>query len=244
MKLDAYGCSRTGSVRERNEDALLSRFCKEGGLFLVADGMGGREHGELVSGMLRNAYGAWWEETFLPVRYSWTFHDAMESLKETLFGVNQEVVSRFGERRAGSTLALLFLYQGRNLYLSAGDSRIYRLRGWSFQQMTMDDIYGNQPGYDWRKEQGRDAGKLMGAVGIRAVPEFSVRTDRIQNRDFYFVCSDGVYRYVTRRNLFWKLRLFGSRSEPDSVVRRIESEVEKNGSGDNYSMIFIRISEA
>ena len=243
MRLDVYGISQKGSVREKNEDAILTRTCDNAGLFLVADGIGGRAHGEIVSGMLRDGYDRWWNNTFLSKRYEFTFQEATESLKEVLIGLNQDVVSQFGENRAGSTLALLFLFDGNSVCLSAGDSRIYRSRNFSFRQMTRDDVYGNQPGYEKNEEKDRNIGKLLSAIGIRWTLDFSMRTDCSRAGDFWFLCSDGVYRFIRRGSMRWKLPLLGRIMATDRFVHRIESEVEKNGSGDNYSMIFVRVDE-
>ncbi|MBQ6205745.1 MAG: hypothetical protein IJK52_01540, partial [Oscillospiraceae bacterium] len=106
MNFKYAGCSEIGSVRDHNEDALLMRSSESAGLFLVADGIGGRTDGEIVSAKLRDDYDRWWNCEFLPVWDSLSFHDALEQIKNKLLRINREVVERYGEKRAGSTLAL------------------------------------------------------------------------------------------------------------------------------------------
>ena len=122
MTLAYYGCSETGSVRENNEDALLLLEENGAALFLVADGVGGRAHGEVASGMLRDGYDRWWQDTFLPTRDTWDFRQAVEQLRNTLEEINRQVVDRFGHRNVGSTVVLLFFFQGYCAYLSAGST--------------------------------------------------------------------------------------------------------------------------
>lgn len=235
MNFKCASLSETGPVRDHNEDAILVNVCEDAGLFLVADGMGGRADGEIVSGKLREDYGKWWRERFLPSKGTLSFQGALEQLRETLLRVNREVVQQYGEKTAGSTLALLFAYQRNFAYLWAGDSRIYRFRGLSMEQITRDDVF-HTAGTGKEKLNG----KLTGAVGLRASLEFNMRTDAIRNDDGFFLCSDGVYRFASPSFLRKKLR-FGGLSSPERIVASIQKEVLKNGARDNYSMVFVKV---
>lgn len=236
MKLTVGACSRTGLVRSKNEDAMLIRTAGHGGLFLVADGIGGRKDGEIVSGMIRDGYAQWWEQRFLPASAGMTFLSAIGQIKDILFRLNREVVERYGEASAGSTLALLFLFRGKCLYLSAGDSRIYLARRFSFRQVTVDDVVGC--GNEKEQMHANAAqGKLLGALGITAVPAFSIRTDELLKHDRFFLCSDGVYRYFSPKALSRRL-LFG-RPNPDHLIADFSKKIEYDGARDNYTMIYV-----
>lgn len=236
MNFAIGACSQTGLVRSTNEDAMLMRTSEQGALFLVADGIGGREHGEIVSGMLRDGYAQWWEQRFLPAGAGMTFPDAMGEIKNVLFRLNREVVERYGEAAAGSTLALLLLFRGNCLYLSAGDSRIYLARRFSFRQVTADDVVGN--GND-RLPAGPAHGKLLGALGISAVPAFNIRTGDLLKHDRFFLCSDGVYRYLPPQIL--SRRMLRRGGDPDRLIAEFSQEIEHNGARDNYTMIYVRV---
>lgn len=238
MKLAVGACSKTGLVRSINEDAMLIRTADCGALFLVADGIGGREHGEIVSGMLRDGYAQWWEQRFLPNNARMTFPGAIGEIKNVLFQLNRDVVGRYGEAAAGSTLALLLLFRGNCLYLSAGDSRIYLARGFSFRQATVDDVAGNGNDKD-PLSAGSSQGKLLGALGISAVPAFNIRTDVLKNHDRFFLCSDGVYRYLSPGTL--SRRMLYGRPDPDRLIAGFSQEIEHNGACDNYTMIYVRM---
>ena len=104
MKFQYASRSEAGPVRNHNEDAILANTCEEAGLFLVADGMGGRVDGEVVSGKIRDEYDHWWHKTFLPSCGKMSFRDALEQLKRVLQGVNRDIVGRYDEKKAGSTI--------------------------------------------------------------------------------------------------------------------------------------------
>lgn len=240
MKLTCDGISETGAVRSKNEDAILIRACDEAALFLVADGIGGRAHGEIVSGMLRDAYAKWWANGFLPQKNTISFQDTIDSIKSVALRVNRDTVARYGEHSAGSTLVLMFLTAGKAVFLSAGDSRIYRARAFSFQQLTRDDTFENMAvkpeGY------GPEAnGRLVAAVGIHSNLEYTVTTGTVRKRDRFLLCSDGVYRFVSGERLRSILRLGGLVLPADRILYTLEEEIERNGAGDNYSMIFVRV---
>lgn len=239
MNIIFSGCCKTGLVRTANEDAVLMQASDTGALFLVADGVGGRPHGEVVSGLLRDRYGQWWEERFLPHNRAMDFPAALHELKSVLLRANQEVVDQFGELTSGSTLALLFLFQGNYMCLSVGDSRVYCARRLSFQQLTYDDTSTNS-GENYRKNRFAQ-GKLMTAVGFRATPEFQMRTDVIRSGSRFLLCSDGVYRFVDPKKLR-RMVLF-SGANPECLVEGLSKEVERNGAKDNYSMIYICFTE-
>lgn len=239
MKLTYGGCSSAGLVRAANEDSYLARASERGGLFLVADGIGGMAHGEMVSGMLRDSYDRWWRDCFLPAERTMEFQTAMEGLKGVLREQNQEALRQFGPMKAGSTLALLFLFQGRCLYLSVGDSRIYRRKGFSFRQVTMDDVYENLPGQG-KNPSARLRGKLVSAVGIRPAVDFTLRTDVLRARTRFLVCSDGVHRYIAPQDL--RRRMIFDGAAPERLLRLVSERVERNGARDNYTMIYVRVN--
>lgn len=242
MKLEYAGLSETGAVRKLNEDAFLMKHAEHAALFLVADGVGGAERGDAASAALRDAYDRWWNEQLLRLPAPPPLSEAVASLKEVLREVNAELVRRYGEMRVGSTLVLLFLLGNSCAIISCGDSRLYCVRGLRFRQLTRDDTYENLQ----VKPEGtgeKDAGKLVSAVGFFQQPEFTVRTEHVERGMRFFLCSDGVYRYVPPGTLKRRLLLGGRLSAPEGLLASLSAVVERNGAGDNYSMIFVRVLE-
>ena len=237
MNIGYEGRSGQGAVRKRNEDAYLMRVCKKAALFLVADGMGGKKHGQEASRRIESGYSHWWEDRFLPLQEETTFSQALDSLEAELLRVNAEIVAEFGRQSAGSTLVLLFLYHGKFAYLSAGDSRIYRSGLFSFRQITRDDTVENLQ----NRPAGENGEKLVGAVGLREHLDYTEGTGDLRKFDSFLLCSDGIYRYVEPKVLRRLVLLGGKVMKPERLIRKIEAAVQKNGAGDNYSMIYVKL---
>lgn len=242
MNILYAGYSDRGLKRERNEDALLMCSAGDCGLFLVADGIGGKENGELASGKIRDYYAAWWERFRQETSHA-PLADILNDLKRGLNVLNGEITAEFGQGNTGSTVVILFLMQHTAAFLSAGDSRIYRQRGLKFEQMTRDDVWENLSSGPEKDGDDIRNGKLVGAIGIREEAEYSAATDAARNGDIYFLCSDGVYKYCSP--FFLKSELFiGTRMKPlEEVSRRISAQVIKGGAGDNYSLIIVKAKD-
>lgn len=240
MRLVYSGCTEVGAVRKINEDSILMCSSSEAGLFLVADGIGGKDHGEIASGMLRDRYRIWWNHSFLPSAGTAHFPESVEAIKQVLLETNREMVQRFGEWNGGSTLVLLFLLRDHCAYISSGDSRIYRMRRFSVKQITKDDVYENMHTEGDIRYDASFKGKLVGAVGIHHNLDFSIHTDKVRSGDRYFLCSDGVYRYVPQQTLHRRLCCDSLLFTPNRVTLSLKKEVERNGVRDNYSMILVK----
>lgn len=238
MKMSYAGCSQRGLVRSTNEDAYLMRSSGHAALFLVADGIGGRAHGGVVSAMLRDGYDAWFRRHILLPGENLDFQAAVGGLRGVLLEQNKEVIRRFGPGTAGSTIVLLFILGNRYLYFWSGDSRIYRGHRLSVKQITIDDVYENWTDRPAKWEPSK-VGKLVGAVGICPVPKITLGTGALCRGDRFFLCSDGVYRYLSDRDLRMRLRF--SPKDPGHLIADLAGRVEGHGAGDNYSMIFARV---
>lgn len=239
MKIRYAGYSRIGSVRLQNEDSVFMEAAGGRGLFAVADGIGGRDHGEVVSGMICEGLRRWWLERLLPQGAGADLRVCVEEIKALLRSVNAQVTARYGEGAAGSTVVLLLVLGGGCAWVAAGDSRIYRARGLSCRQVTRDDTFENLA----ERPLGcgpENNGKLVGAVGIYRNLELTVRSEPVRRGDRFLLCSDGVHRYFTLRGLGRRLVWGGLRS-PKSVVEGISEEVDRRGAADNYSAIFVKI---
>lgn len=236
MRLLYHGISECGKVRRNNEDSILMRSRDAYGLFLVADGVGGKADGEVASRLLSDGYDAWWMKNESQLERE-TLQSVIGSLTDCLQKLNRELVDRYGPMATGSTIALLLILQARCIFLSAGDSRIYQASGMSLRQITADDVFENSTRGTQRPDPG-SVGKLTSAVGIRRDIEFSVRTGSVKPGLRFFLCTDGVYKYISPSSLRLKLG-FGA-GDPAGTISEISREVDQNGAKDNYSMILVK----
>lgn len=170
VKIDAFGMTDRGKVRDNNEDnflivdikksvnvthsslsdeSLSSKFgAGSAHLYAVADGVGGGPSGEKASEGTLNALLRYASDTvgcfnsYTPSKEI----DLIDKLEATVQGVHEklrtEQVSKWGEVPA-TTLTMLLLIWPRAYLIHVGDSRAYVKRGDRVQQLTRDQTFGN-----------------------------------------------------------------------------------------------------
>ena len=205
--------SHTGMRRKINEDAILSR--PDDGLWVVADGMGGHEAGDVASQMVTNALGTLRCEPGLA-----TFVDQIEDL---LLDINlrlrQHSEENFGGRTMGCTVVSMLSRGNAGVALWAGDSRLYRLRGDEFVQITRDHSPLEElleQGAMTAEEAARhpDANVITRAIGGQAELFIDIVLFDVHDGDIFLLCSDGLYREVEPQEMHEHL----AKSEVDAAV--------------------------
>ena len=152
MKLDIQAICHKGLVRDNNEDALsvggvilrddatnlVVTISPEGFFYLlVADGMGGHEHGEVAS---RFALEEMEEQLSLHQIQPDSFEDdAREAAHYIAVKLNRTAADQSQALPMGCTLTGVVWHYGRTWLLNAGDSRTYRFRGGMLRQLTTDE---------------------------------------------------------------------------------------------------------
>jgi protein phosphatase len=209
MKIRSYGMSDVGQRRKLNEDSYLSDDAL--GFFIVADGVGGQAKGEIASAQaVEDAYG-------FVRRGQSTIHTFLESPNpENLYLLRRLVESAiqsacymvFGmaeldpERRGMSTTVSTLLIAGNiGIVAQVGDSRVYRLRFGTAQQLTEDHTlinYKLKHGLITAEEAAHSPGKnvITRAVGHRDYVQVDTFECEIQPRDRFMLCSDGLHTYL------------------------------------------------
>jgi len=244
MLLDAFAMSIPGR-RSNNEDAICSR--PELGLFVVADGMGGYEGGEIASALAVDAICELVRRTHADKDVTWPYKidpertvDENEIIVATRLANERITMRREGElEQMGSTVAVLRLADDRAVIGHVGDSRVYRLRNGALAQMTIDHSLlaqlmasGSPPPdperFPWRHVVTRALGTPTG--------EPEVQLDAALPGDVYLLCSDGLSEVLEPARiaelLAWPV---------EQGCRALVEEAYENGSRDNISAIVVRV---
>ena len=190
--------SRTdvGRVRKLNEDNFLDRG--EVGLWVVADGMGGHQAGEVASRMI--------VEAVAQVDSFDTGYALLVDVRNQLSRVNRTLIARAAALKPGavigSTVVVLMLYEGHYACLWAGDSRIYRLRDEGMEQLTHDHSMLQElldAGSVARGDAGgfRKSNVITRAVGVADDLVLDMRQGPLQAGDVFVLCSDGLTGMLT-----------------------------------------------
>ncbi len=184
-----------GSVRSNNEDNLVER--PEIGLWMVADGAGGHEHGEVASQMLADS---------LRRTRAEAGSDLIAQVRSVVSQTHETLRQRADEeaRASGTTVMIastivVLLAQGIHYAgLWAGDSRIYRLRRGQLEQLTRDhslvqalvDEGAITPEEAERHPHANVVTRAIGADG--ADPSLDKFTGSAEPGDRFLLCSDGL----------------------------------------------------
>ncbi len=232
------GITHEGKVRDHNEDALLDRG--EIGLWVVADGMGGHDAGDVASNMIVN--------DLKKIHEGLSLERYIDDLEDKLLAVNDKLQKKSKESAKistiGSTVVLMLAYEGYCTFMWAGDSRLYRLRDNKLRQMTTDhsqvEIYIEQ-GLISREEAAVHPHGNMITRAVGASDQLYVDMDiqKMKSGDRYLLCSDGLDKHLPDRDIEDIL----TKQDPteDTCNTLINLTLER-GAGDNVTVIVVDIT--
>jgi len=208
MDLDFAARTDVGRIREHNEDNfLVDRNLR---LYIVCDGMGGHQGGEVASATAVNIV----RETLADARSvieSYRNHDGTGSESEVLSLLERAVQranSRIYERGQtnakqkgmGTTLSMVILMGSNAFTAHVGDSRIYRKRSGKIEQLTQDhsfieEMKVRQPEAVPGMLAERLKNAITRAVGGGPLIDVDVACHRLQEGDLFLLCTDGLSGY-------------------------------------------------
>lgn len=250
MRIEYCGVCDKGAVREVNQDAIFMDVRKDMALFVVADGMGGHMHGEAASGIIVTELRQWWERC-QAVSYRAgnpeNFDRIVCSLREQITYANRVIYKQYnnGMNVCGSTIVVLLIWGSHYCILSCGDSRIYYLRGLRYEQMTMDDVWENQPDIiaSYESRQIREHayyGKLVRAVGVSKNVKLNEQINVLEDGGRFLLCSDGLYKMCREKDIKRILRRYKGNRNGDKLLKQMMRRVYADGARDNTSVILVR----
>jgi protein phosphatase len=236
MPLAAHGVSHKGR-RKINEDAMV--IDPAIGLFVVADGMGGHNAGEVASALAVKSL-----QEFLG-----RADDATEStLAEALCLANDQVLSAATTNPTyegmGTTVVAVCVKNGAVVYASVGDSRIYRLSGGMLEQLTDDDSWVSRvlPADALGSEEASRHPMrhvLTKVVGLREDMEPSVGSSPFAPGDTLLLCSDGLHGVMNDAAI---ASLLGQAGSVESIASELVERALSSGSTDNITAVVVRRS--
>lgn len=226
-----------GNVRTHNEDAVLD--LPGAGLWAVADGMGGHHAGDMASRMI--------VEALCTVTRRERPSELLDDVEDRLQGVNDQLYrqSLLGGGLCGSTVAVLLAFEGYCLSVWAGDSRIYRCRAGALSCITRDHSevqeMVDEGVLDAAAAGPHDAQNIITrAVGGTEVLYLDLELRKLEHRDRYLLCSDGLYKEVADD----RLRAHLVANDPEGACRSLLREALAGVCSDNVSAIVVEFSRA
>ena len=224
--------SDVGRERDGNEDSFLDRPP----LFVVADGMGGAEAGEVASQTVVEVFTEAAAAGDLPDSLEATVQDA----NARIYAMAKENPERAG---MGCTTTASFVSGGRVTVAHVGDSRLYRLRGGAFEQLTDDhSLVGGLVRLGQltpeEAENHPQRSVILRAVGVDAQVEVDILQHELEPGDVYMACSDGLTGMVRDVVIAETLGMFPSLSQAAEMLIELANAA---GGKDNITVVLFRI---
>ncbi len=226
-----------GLKRPKNEDAIGYRLTPWGGVFVVADGMGGHRTGEVAS---RRAV-----ETILALleRAEPSPKALLQAVEEANAKIYQEA-QRPENRGMGTTATVLLLDLPYALIAHVGDSRAYLYRGGELLQLTEDHSWvaervrqGLLTQEEARTHRWRNV--ITNALGSFPRARVDLLGLKAEPKDLFLLCSDGLYSVLEDRVIAEVLKTY----PPKEAAARLVALANEWGGPDNISLGVVALPE-
>lgn len=237
-----------GLVRKRNEDYFL--VAPQCALVVLCDGMGGHPGGDLASRMAAEeverivatggetdiALGALGEVSAL---------GPFAALLRSVFAADRRLraygVKNPQYQGMGTTLAALQEHNGVVCAVHVGDSRVYRFRGGTLEQITQDHSYVATLPESARASFAGIRNILTRAVGVGEEFEVDFSLGAADPKETYLLCTDGLHNFVEEERIAAVLAAGG---DPEATVTTLIEDAKRGGGGDNITVALARVEKA
>lgn len=238
-----YATSDVGKDRELNEDYFSVSYPEDKvQVFILADGMGGYNGGEIASMIAVNT----------AKNYILENYDKTEKTKEALLElvvasaryanlvVHEKAQSAPELNQMGTTLDICLFFENRVIISHIGDSRIYRIRKEFMRKLTKDHSYVQQL-VDEGKLTNEEASShpkknlLMKAIGVEPYIEPDGMIKGFLKGDIILMCSDGLTNMVSEEEIYKIIQ-----ENPADSTKILIQKANDNGGHDNITAIIIR----
>lgn len=249
--LEIATATDSGMVRSHNEDSIFADATS--GFVILADGMGGYNAGEVASGIAAAMLGTGLKQVLdgadpgsIEPESGETL--AVKILREQIAGANasiyQAAKSQPQYAGMGTTLVVGLFYDNRLSVAHIGDSRLYRLRGDEFKQITRDhSLLQEQIDSGMITEEmarfSQNRNLVTRALGIDNEVEPEIHTYEVEVGDIYLLCSDGLNDMVEDDEI--QLTLSSLQANLQLASQQLVQMANDNGGRDNVSVILVRI---
>ncbi|AZZ93189.1 serine/threonine-protein phosphatase [Hahella sp. KA22] len=227
--------THVGNVRKHNEDAALARDA--GGLWAVADGMGGHHAGEVASQKIVE------QLDHLPLRAYLV--DVVEQIEDALIKTNDDLLAyaqqELNGSKVGSTVACLFVRYGVAVAVWAGDSRVYLMRNHKLHRITHDhskvqELVDKGDMTPAQAEQSSFRNMLTRAVGVHEHLCVDVNAILVEPSDRFLICTDGLYNEVGEDGLAKAMQIRSLSEAADTLLK----ETLNGDAKDNVTFIALQ----
>ena len=235
MGFKSSAVTHVGMVRKLNEDAYAERT--DIGVWVVADGMGGHAAGEVASKAVTDAIRG--------LGHANNFDELHEAVKRSLRGANRHLLDQADnyedERVPGATVVVLIIDGDQGAVVWCGDSRIYRCSDQQLVQLTRDHSHVQEL-VDQGLIKAEDAEShamanvITRAIGIVEPVEIDSRMMEVEADDQFLLCSDGLSRMVSDKEIE---SIMANKNSEETVQSLLHTALVR-GATDNVTIICVK----
>ena len=233
--------SAIGLVRQGNEDSAFV----SGQVIAVADGMGGHAAGEVASRIAVKTL-----QSLVPALTAKEIdQDSVEDLlMHSLHSIDEEIAfvadEEIEKRGMGTTLTALLLRENTIALLHVGDSRCYRLRAGTLEQLSNDHTVIQElldQGAISQAEAAEHPQRSMLTQALRGDGDVTpvLQMYEVKKGDRYLLCSDGLSGVLTDKEIKIGLK----KSDKDEAVKFLIDATYINGAPDNVTVLIADFSD-
>jgi len=236
MKLKWGASTDVGMVRQQNEDSFLA----EETLFVVADGMGGHNAGEVASALAVTTLKA---GARLGIDTTEDFRELVQQANSAIYTASLDDSTQSG---MGTTVTALSIVEGeepRVLVANVGDSRAYLWRSGALSRLSVDHSYVQELVNEGiitpeaaRVHPRRNI--VTRALGIDRSVMVDVFTHFVRTGDRIVLCSDGLVDEVADTEI---ARVLGQHTDPQETAEALVMVANTNGGRDNTTVIVVDV---
>ena len=244
MRAIAAGLSDIGRQRIHNEDRFI--LLPEFNVYVVADGMGGHQSGEVASRMAASVVAGYFRGG------AGNDADIQRHLRASVTLANTRIFARADDSRAhrgmGTTIVAAAYDPAESTFhvAYAGDSRCYRWRGGELDQLTRDhslvaDALLERPDLSEADLAYLPRNVITRALGIGLTVDLELRADQSEPGDVYLLCSDGLHSLVPDSKIAAVMRAGNVLTETCAALIDLAND---HGGKDNITAVLVRIEES
>ena len=243
------GLTDTGMVRDHNEDAYKlpattdkSILAKKGHLYVLADGMGGHQKGEVASAITIETVNSEYYTSVIDLPHKNPENGIIEALTFAIEKANDYVMD--ATQGGGTTIVAAVLYENTMVAMNVGDSRAYLLRDNQLRLISRDHSLVSRL-VEMGKITAEEAlshprrNVLYQALGQGSDVEIHIVKEHLQMDDVVILCSDGLWGEVGDAAM---QQVLADTENPLTAIKKLVVMANEIGGPDNITAIVIQVS--
>lgn len=244
MGIIASGLTDIGRKRKTNQDAFSFDVASK--YFIIADGMGGHNGGDIASQMAVKHFSQYVKSHA---------EDEPKSMLVQAIKSTNRIIKDYGETKPelvgmGTTI-ISFYFRGQNIFIgNVGDSRAYLVSNKKIYQLSRDhSLVQEKLNYGiYNREQAADDPQknvLVKTVGFDTDVDPDIFTYKVVRNDIFMCCSDGLHGKISDEDIVFVINelipepSIATQENVDKAVKRLVDLANENGGQDNITIIII-----